>query len=354
MASLYHRDWSRQEILQRVGHMDQVAGIKLVEAADGMERGNRILQVWTGSGLFFHVLADRALDISACRYKGVPLAWASSVGEVHPAYYEPQGLGWLRSFQGGLLVTCGLDHFGAPSSDAGEELGLHGRVSNLPARSVGYHTRWVGDEYELEVTGEVRQTRVFGENLVLRRRILTRLGSNKIRIEDVVTNEGFEPHPHMILYHFNLGFPLVSEDSQLHLEVEKTVPRDEDAAAGLAEWRDLQPPTAGYREQVFRHTLVADAEGKVRVEIENPTLGIGLRWTYEKASLPHLFHWKMMGQGTYVLGIEPANCGVPLGRAAARESGDLPHLAPGESRRYLLDVEVIEYPQPERWAEPPR
>jgi len=44
-----------------------------------------------------------------------------------------------------------------------------------------------------------------------------------------------------------------------------------------------------------------------------------------------------------VVGIEPANCGVPLGRAAARESGDLPHLAPGESRRYLLDVEVIEY-----------
>jgi hypothetical protein len=326
--------------------MDQVAGIKLVEAADGMERGNRMLQVWTGSGLFFCVLADRALDISACRYKGVPLAWASSVGEVHPAYYEPEGLGWLRSFQGGLLVTCGLDHFGAPTSDAGEELGLHGRVSNLPAQSVGYRTYWVEDDYELEITGEVRQTRVFGENLVLRRRISTRLGSNQIRIEDVVTNEGFAPYPHMILYHFNLGFPLVSEDTRLRLEVEQTIPRDGDAEAGLADWRNFQPPTAGYCEQVFRHVPVADDEDKVRVELENPSLGLGLRWTYDKASLPHLFQWKMMGEGTYVLGIEPANSSGIKGRAAARQSGDLPHLSPGESRHYALEVEVVEHSPP--------
>jgi hypothetical protein len=345
MVSLYDRDWSREEILQRVGHMDQVAGIKMVEATDGMERGSRMLQVWTGSGLYFRVMADRALDVSTCRYKGVPLAWASPVGEVHPAHYEPEGLGWLRSFPGGLLATCGLDQFGAPSADSGEEFGLHGRVGNLSARSVGYRTYWVEDEYKLEITGEIRQTRVFGENLVLRRRISTRLGSNKIRIEDVVLNEGFVPQPHMILYHFNLGFPLVSEDSRLHLETEQTVPRDEDAKAGLADWRDFQPPTAGYREQVFRHVPVANPEGKARVELENPSLGLGLRWTYDKTSLPHLFQWKMMGEGTYVLGIEPANSSGIKGRAAARQSGDLPRLAPGESRSYTLEVEVIEYHQ---------
>ena len=351
MALLYNRDWDRHEILKRVGHMDQVAGIKLVEAADGLERGCRMLQAWTGSGMEFTVLADRALDISACRYKGIPLAWASPVGVVHPAYYEPEGLGWLRSFPGGLFVTCGLDQFGAPSSDAGEELGLHGRVSNLPARSVGYRTYWVDDDggqshYELVISGEVRQTRVFGENLVLRRRISSRLGSNKIRIADVVTNEGFASQPHMILYHFNLGFPLVSEDSRLHIEAEQTIPRDADAEVGLAEWDKLQPPTAGYREQVFRHALVADEEGKAHVGVENPALGIGLRWTYDRASLPHLFQWKMMGEGMYVLGIEPGNCSGVEGRAVARQRDDLPHLEPGESRSYTLEVEVVEYSQP--------
>ncbi len=342
MASLYGRHWTRQDILQRVGHMDQVAGIRLVEAADGLGRGCRMLQVWTGSGLDFTVVADRALDISACWFKGIPLAWISSVGTVHPAHYEPEGLGWLRSFPGGLLATCGLDQFGAPSSDAGEALGLHGRAGNLPARCLGYRTYWTEDDYELQITGEVRQTRVFGENLVLRRRISTRLGSSRIRIADTVTNEGFSPQPHMILYHFNLGFPLVSEDARLHLDAEQTIPRDEDAAAGLADWSRFQPPTAGYREQVFRHVPTPDEEGQVHVELENPALGVGLRLTYDPASLPHLFQWKMMGQGTYVLGIEPANSSGIEGRAAARQRGDLPHLEPGESRRYTLAVEVIE------------
>jgi len=345
MVSLYGYDWTREELVRRVGRMDQIAGIRLVEAADGRARGNRLLEVWTGTGLFFCVQADRALDISTCRFKGIPLAWASSAGEVHPAYYEPEGLGWLRSFAGGLLATCGLDHFGAPCSDQDEALGLHGRVSNLPAQCVGYRAHWEGEEYELEVTGEVRQARLFGENLVLRRRISTQLGSNRIRLEDVVTNEGFRPQPHMLLYHFNMGFPLVTEASRLHLEAERTEPRDAHAEAGLAEWRSIGAPTPGYVEQVFHHMPLADGDGAVHVELENPELGIGVRWAYEKATLPHLFQWKMMGEGEYVLGIEPANSGGINGRASARQMGDLPHLAPGESRRYVIDFEVVERDQ---------
>jgi len=343
-------DAGNQSLLRRVGHMDQLAGIRLVEALDGMGRGNRIFEVWTGAGLFFHVMADRAMDISICRYKGISLAWLSTVGEANPTYYEPEGLGWLRTFPGGLLATCGLDQFGAPSNDAGEALGLHGRVSNLPAHSVGHRTYWsasAGSEryYELEITGEVRQTRVFGENLVLRRRITSRLGSNTIQLHDTVTNEGFAPHPHMILYHFNLGFPLISEDAILQLETTESIARDPDAEAGFAEWKQLQPPTPGYREQVFRHVPVTDDAGMACVEVKNSRLGLGLRISYDSSHLPYLFQWKMMGEGMYVLGIEPANCGVIQGRAMARDQEDLPLLAPGESRDYALKVEAIEYPR---------
>ncbi len=335
---------SPQDLLKHIGHMDQVAGIKQLEAGDGLARGGRMFQVWTGSGLSFDVLADRALDISACRYKGIPLAWASSVGEVHPAFYEPAGLGWLRSFAGGMMATCGLDHWGPPTSDLGQEVGLHGRVSNLPARYVSHHAGWRDNEYELEISGEVRQAAVFGENLVLRRHISTRLGSNAIRISDVVTNEGFTPHPHMILYHFNVGFPLLSEDTHLHVDAEETIPRDAEAESGLADWMNFQPPTAGYQEQVFRHTPSAGKDGRVQVEARNSSLGLGLRLTYDNTNLPYLVQWKMMGEGMYVLGVEPVNCGALQGRAAARKHGDLPHLEPGESRRYELTIEVIEYP----------
>lgn len=342
MINLYGRNWTRDEITRQVGQMDQIAGIKLLENADGAERQGRVLHVWTGTGLYFHVLADRGLDIAACSYKGVPIAWQSSTGEMHPAYYEPEGLGWLRSFYGGLVLTCGLDSYGPPSVDAGEAFGQHGRYSNVPARAIGYRTAWVGDDYELEITGEVRQTRVFGENLLLRRRLSTHLGSNTINLEDVVTNEGFNPVPHMILYHCNFGFPMVSKDSELRLESTQTAARDSQAEAGLNNWQHFQTPTPGYQEQVFRHRPVVGQDGKARVELANPALKLAMRMVYDGVALPNLFEWKMMGEGLYVLGIEPGNVGLMVGRAAVRAANELPYLQPGESRTYRLSIEIVE------------
>ena len=48
----------------------------------------------------------------------------------------------------------------------------------------------------------------------------------------------------------------------------------------------------------------------------------------------------MMGEGAYVIGVEPANCNGLGGRAATRELGQLPQLEPGESRSYHIDVEI--------------
>lgn len=50
--------------------------------------------------------------------------------------------------------------------------------------------------------------------------------------------------------------------------------------------------------------------------------------------------WKQVGQGTYVLGLEPANC-LGEGRSAARERGTLVELAPGEVRSYALEMKVL-------------
>lgn len=333
MAHLYGRFWTRADLSQYVGQMEQIAGIRALESRDGTERGVRVFEVFTGAGLTFRVMADRALDISSCRFLDTPVAWSSPSGEVHPAYYEADGLGWLRSFPGGLLATCGLDHFGSPSSEGGESFGIHGRIGNLPARQVSYRAYWEGDDYILEISGEVRQARLFGEFLTLQRRIRTQLGSTSIQLDDEVINEGFQSQPHMILYHFNLGFPLISPQTELSIPAQETMARDAEAESGFKDWMRLQPPTAGYREQVFRHTL---NEG--RVEIHNPERNLRLTLTYDTATLPHLFQWKMMGQGAYVLGIEPANSSAIQGRAKARETGDLVILQPGESCRYKLTV----------------
>ena len=57
--------------------------------------------------------------------------------------------------------------------------------------------------------------------------------------------------------------------------------------------------------------------------------------------LPHLVQWKMPAQGTYVTGLEPANCRVE-GRAIEREKGRLQVMQPGEVRRYPITIGVVE------------
>jgi hypothetical protein len=340
MARYNGRYWTRAELLARVGHMRQLAGITPFEYVDGHARGTRGYQVYTGGGFTFDVLADRALDIGGVQFNGLALAWSSANGPVHPAYYESDGLGWLRSLAGGLVTTCGLDQFGSPAEDGGESFGIHGRVGNLPAAHVGHRMWWENDEYYLEISGQVRQARLFGENLLLTRRITTQLGANTITITDTVTNDGFQPQPHMLLYHCNVGFPLLSADATLHINTTETIPRDEAAAAGLDTWHRFDAPTPDYAEQVFRHAVTPDEDGNAVVKLRNPASGLALTLTYSHTTLPHLFQWKQAGQGAYVLGIEPANSSAIEGRAVARSRDDLPHLQPRESRTYSLRFTV--------------
>lgn len=62
------------------------------------------------------------------------------LGIVAPSYFEDEGFKSLRSLSLGLLTTCGLTYFGIPSYENGEELGLHGRIGNIPAEEVGVKT----------------------------------------------------------------------------------------------------------------------------------------------------------------------------------------------------------------------
>jgi hypothetical protein len=60
-------------------------------------------------------------------------------------------------------------------------------------------------------------------------------------------------------------------------------------------------------------------------------------WTYRKEEFPVLVEWKMMGEGLYVVGVEPGNCHVE-GRVSERERGTLQVLAPHEERSYRIEI----------------
>jgi len=339
---------TRKELLRRIGRLEQVAGIEPFVFDDGPARGVRAFRFRTGSGLSFDVIPDRGMDLSFAEHRGTPLAWLSPNGVVAPSFYEPQGEGWLRSFPGGLLVTCGLRNVGPPGEREGEAFGLHGRASHVPASRVSYDASWDDVGCVLEARGQIRESSVFGPNLVLRRRISTRVGEPRLWIEDEIENEGFEPEPLMVLYHINLGWPLLDEASRLFgpgRAGEPPEPRDEVARGGLEAWDRFAAPTPGFKERVFYHRPTVGLDGLAEARVVNPALGLVFSVRFHPEELPEFVQWTMTGEGTYVLGLEPATCRVE-GSAAEEAAGRVIRLEPGEIRLHRLEIEVSHFTQP--------
>ncbi|MDZ7264464.1 MAG: aldose 1-epimerase family protein [candidate division KSB1 bacterium] len=343
--TLYGKKWTRRELEERLGRIEQVAGVRKFQLVEGREAGVELIQVRTGAGLSYYISPARGLDISLAEFGGVPLSWQSANGDLHPAYFDAQGLQWLRTAVGGLLMTCGLTQVGSPGEDQGESLGLHGRYHHTPAKQVAAQGSWIGDDYKMTISGIIEETRIFGEFLRLTRQIQSHLGENVISIHDRVENIGFEPSPLMLLYHFNFGFPLLSEQTRIIFPSRRVIPREpETPVSGYNQW---QPPAAGYAERVYYHEDLVTENGWASAIIENqqfPLAGgkdcrllVRLSWAIQ--NLPRLIEWKMPGAGVHVLGIEPANCHV-AGRARERERGTLVTLQPGDSLEYDLKLEI--------------
>ncbi|MDP2898991.1 MAG: aldose 1-epimerase family protein [bacterium] len=340
MPKLFGKAYSKRELLRRIGNLSQIGGTRLYELSDGPEKGVRAVDFRTGTGFAFTALPDRGLDISAASYRGMSLVWRSPVGEVSPSFYEPEGLGWLRTFHGGLLTTCGLTHVGAPGRDGGESFGLHGRYSTIPARDVCVDANWRDDEYTMWVKGVVRQAVLFGENLTLTRKVSAKLGESCLTVEDLVENSGFNKCPFLILYHINAGFPLVDAGTQLVTTSASVTARDEEAEKGKEEHNVMSEPVAGYREKCYFFEMKTDSEGYAYSALLNEELELGLYVKYRKDTLPHFVEWKMMGEGAYVVGMEPAN-NLLRGRAAEREAGTLVELEPGQRVSTFLEIGVL-------------
>lgn len=356
MTHLYGRSLSRRDLAMRSGALAAFGGVRLVTLGDGVERGVRMLEFRTGSGLRFTVMVDRGMDIAECEHKGRAIGWHSPAGFRNPALHEPEGeggLGFLRSFSG-LLATCGLDHVGFMAEEPGDQYtygprktvrhSIHGRISMVPARLTGYGEHWDGDRCVLWAEGSVQQAALFGENLVLLRRIEADLGGDSIRIHDRVTNQGFYPTPHMLCYHLNVGYPVLSEQSRYLAPISDVVWASHAGAdyetQGVG-YRIMPGPQDRFHEQVWQHEMAAGPDGIVPVALVNDALGLGLLVESRKDQLPCAYEWQNAQAGAYALGIEPATNHI-LGHAYAREKGELITLAHGEERRYDVTLKVLD------------
>jgi hypothetical protein len=242
------------------------------------------------------------------------------------------------------MSTGGLSTMGSTSVDQGEALGHHGRASNIPASNVWADAEWEGEKYRLWVRGKVAEAEALGTNLVMTREISTELGASNFTIRDRVENRTFQRKPHMILYHFNIGFPLLSDKARLLTNSEEIIPRDESSKAGFERWDRFEAPQVGRPHQLFYHKLRPDHEGRVHIMLagmpdyaEGP-IAVYLSFTHD--TLPWFTNWKSMIAGDYVTGIEPSNAWVE-GRAAEREAGRLRFLEPWETVEYEVQFGVL-------------
>lgn len=354
MVTLYGETVSRRTLATRTGSLSQFAGVRLSTLGDGVERGTRMLEFRTGTGLRFTVLVDRAMDIAECEHAGRAVGWHSPSGFRNPALHDYEGeggLGWFRSMSG-LNITCGLDHTLFMHDDpAGHyhygprervSSSLHGRIGTIPARLTGYGERWDGDECILWAEGIVQQSTVFGEDLHLIRRIEATVGGDEIRLHDRVVNHGFYRTPHMYCYHINVGHPVLAEGSRYVAPIREVL-----WAAHAADYRKqgvgyrtAPAPIANFHEQVWQHEMTPDADGRVTVALVNDTLGFGFAVETLKRQFPAMYQWQNFHAGHYALGIEPSTNHV-LGKDFARERGELIWLEHGDERRYDTVLRIL-------------
>jgi Domain of unknown function (DUF4432) len=342
---VYDKEMSRDEIERHCGDLSALGGVRLVTLADGAERGVRVLEFRLLNSLRFEVLVDRAMDIGVAEFDGKSFSWRSPTGFRHPGLHEANdegGFSWFRSMSG-LLVTAGLDHilFGSDVDASNYHYaarptirhGLHGRVANIPARLTGYGETWVGDRCVLWAEGEVRQAAVFGEHLRLSRRVEADLDGSELRLYDSVRNYGFDPTPHMYLYHVNLGWPLVDAGTRFEAPLLDTVWASESAAIQGVSRFEIAPPKTSFVEQVYEHRLGTDDRGKTIVAVINSVAGLRFELEYEARAFPTFFEWLNLREGAYAIGLEPSTHNIG-GEPAARSEGSLIWLKHGDAKTY--------------------
>ena len=316
-----------------VGHPSQLCSVEEVRLQGGKGDGMRLLQIRNAAGVELTISADRCADISRLIFKGDNMGYFSPCGYVAPGYYDDRGDGFLKSFTAGFLTTCGLTAVGSPCVDAGEALPLHGTIGNTPCDRLW----WTEDENNLYIHAEIGDRRPFARKLHLSRVITVSKNESRFTLTDTVENQGNTESPIMLLYHMNMGYPLLSERSVVNISSTEVKPRNEHAAKDLDTWAKMLPPTPGFEEQCYYHSF--DREG--HASIYNPDVRKGLTIKFDTAQLDHFTQWKMMGVHDYVLGLEPGNC-TPDGRDVMRQQGKLKYLKPGESKTYQVSIALFE------------
>jgi len=316
-----------------LGHPSQLSGVERHRIEGGRGDGLEVLEIRNGKGLEMMLCPSRNNDILRLSVNGINIGYFSPCGYAHPAYFDRTGANFLRNFTAGYMTTAGLENVGTPNNDEGEDFGLHGSIGNTPCEQYSYEE----DVESITVKSVTSDEFIFNRKLKLYRVLTISKKKNSFNLFDEIVNTNDHDEVVEILYHQNMGYPLVDEDSILKINSSKVLGRNAHATDNLDNWMKMQKPTAGYEECCFYHYFDGP---EAKIELSQPKLNLKLVMTYDPKVLPYFTEWKMMGVREYVLGLEPGNC-TPDGRNLVRKAGNLVVLKPGDKKQYTYDVSFV-------------
>ena len=310
--------------------------------------GVELLRVNTGP-MEVTFVPSRGMGIWKIACDGIEIGWNSPTrGPVHPQFvpiFDPSGIGWLEGFDE-LLVRCGLLSNGAPQFNARGQLEypLHGRIANLPVEYVELTVDAENDEIAVETV--TCETRFLIYDLRLKSTVRLKAGSRKLAIEDIVLNASARPASMQLLYHINVGRPVLEGGGYVHLPTQRIVPRNAHAAKDIATWNQYAEPTDGYSEQVYFTEPLADQQGWTTAMLSNASSSIGVSVRSQTATLPYFIVWKntTAERDGYVTGLEPAT-GFPNPRSFEETQNRVVPLAPNEQKTFQVELEILTTPE---------
>lgn len=324
--------------------------VRLRTCRGGRSEGVQVVELDNGR-MCIDIVPTRGLGIWRVRRGEKTLGWQSPVrGPVHPALvpvFDPSGLGWLEGFDE-LLCRCGLESNGAPEFDAktGKLLyPLHGRIANLPA----HRLELVVDEAAgtLTLRGIVDETRFHFRSVRLTSTLSTKIGSSEFAWNDEVQNVGGRDATLQMLYHFNVGQPLLRAGARVSAPVATVAPLTKVAAqAGIESWNIMPPPQPGSAEQVYVAELLADDAGNARVMLSGLSGDEAVSLRFSKQALPCFTLWRNTAAESdgYVVGLEPAT-NFPNPHSFEKQHGRAVTLKPGDTWRAEVAVAWHSDPQ---------
>ena len=298
----------------RISNFAQVATLRRYVMTDGVEKGLEVIDCDNGK-IRFLLNVTKALDVMQLFHKGQNVSFLSKNA------FTAREVGFLDRFEGGMLYTCGLDSVGGR-----EGYEIHGSLHNTPAEVVLAEC----DEDGIAVEAIMRSTSLFGQNLVLRRRVTSAIGSDTVTIEDTLTNQGFKTEDYCLLYHVNVGYPMLDEGAEVVADIKSSVPRTEWSANTAADMLTISDSVAGQEESCYFLTL-----GSPSASLQNKKLGKKFTVSYSGDTLPHFLEWRSMASGDYALGLEPCTTELDGHFKASK-------IDASESVRFTLSLSVTE------------